>query len=338
MIELLHGDCVERMRGISDDSIDLAVCDPPYNIAVKSEIRGGKRITNEWDRIDDYLNWSLQWIKEVERVLKKNGVFYFFHNDIGTIAELLHLVNERTAFRLQSFCVWNKGESYRSISWKNNNGNAVLRSWFNICEYCVHLFKTDGEEFRSLKDWCKTEMRRLGLTEKDIARKYTEVTGKEPYMFRHYFHDSQFEIPTREIWDSVYIPLGFGKGHDALRDEYEALRPYHAADRNHSNVWNVNTVPNNKYRSHICEKPVEILERIVRVSSRPGETVLDCFMGSGSTMVACVNTGRNGIGIELDEKYFKIAEKRVMDAKRLKESSLDVACESVAEPVAASLL
>ena len=50
-----------------------------------------------------------------------------------------------------------------------------------------------------------------------MAKKYTAVTGKKPYMLRHYFCDSQFAIPTREIWDTVYRPLGFGKDYEELR-------------------------------------------------------------------------------------------------------------------------
>ena len=58
-------------------------------------------------------------------------------------------------------------------------------------------------------------------------------------------------------------------------------------------------------------KPLNILEKLIRTHTKERQTVLDCFMGSGSTGVACVNTNRNFIGIELDEKYFKIAEQRI---------------------------
>jgi site-specific DNA-methyltransferase (adenine-specific) len=66
---------------------------------------------------------------------------------------------------------------------------------------------------------------------------------------------------------------------------------------------------------HPTQKPVELLEYLVKTYTNEGETVLDCTMGSGSTGVACVNTNRNFIGIELDENYFKIAKKRIEEAK-----------------------
>ena len=61
---------------------------------------------------------------------------------------------------------------------------------------------------------------------------------------------------------------------------------------------------------HQNQKPVDLLEFLINKSSNFGETVLDCFMGSGSTGVACLQTNRNFIGIELDEKYYNIAKER----------------------------
>ena len=64
-------------------------------------------------------------------------------------------------------------------------------------------------------------------------------------------------------------------------------------------------------RFHPTQKPVDLLEWLIKTYTNEGETVLDNCMSSGSTGVACVNTNRNFIGIELDETYFKIAEKRI---------------------------
>ena len=66
-----------------------------------------------------------------------------------------------------------------------------------------------------------------------------------------------------------------------------------------------------KNRLHPTQKPVELLEYLIKTYTNEGETVLDNCMGSGSTGVACVHTGRNFIGIELDEKYFNIAKERI---------------------------
>ena len=66
---------------------------------------------------------------------------------------------------------------------------------------------------------------------------------------------------------------------------------------------------------HPTQKPVELLEYLIKTYTNEGDLVLDNVMGSGSTGVACINTNRNFIGIELDQEYFKIAEKRIQEAK-----------------------
>ena len=66
---------------------------------------------------------------------------------------------------------------------------------------------------------------------------------------------------------------------------------------------------------HQNQKPVDLLAFLINKSSQPNDTILDCFMGSGSTAIACKNTNRQFIGIELDKDYFKIAETRIKEAQ-----------------------
>ena len=78
-----------------------------------------------------------------------------------------------------------------------------------------------------------------------------------------------------------------------------------------STILEFNVVPNRKGKLHPTEKPVELLKWLVKTYSNVGDTVLDFCMGAGSTGIACQNLDRDFIGIELDENYFKIAEKRI---------------------------
>ena len=81
------------------------------------------------------------------------------------------------------------------------------------------------------------------------------------------------------------------------------------------------SVPNKKLKDtngknlHDTEKPVDLMKILIENSSAENELVLDPFMGIGSTGIACMNTNRNFIGIELDQKYFEIAEKRIKEAR-----------------------
>lgn len=76
-------------------------------------------------------------------------------------------------------------------------------------------------------------------------------------------------------------------------------------------IW---PAPSGRSKIHPTEKPVKLMERLIIASSNEGHTVMDICMGSGTTGVACVNTGRKFIGIERDDKYFAIAQKRIEDA------------------------
>ena len=71
--EIIQGDCLEVMKGITDKSVDLVLTDPPYNI--------NKAKWDKWKKQEDYINWLGSVFKECQRVLKDNGSFYFFHND-----------------------------------------------------------------------------------------------------------------------------------------------------------------------------------------------------------------------------------------------------------------
>lgn len=87
-------------------------------------------------------------------------------------------------------------------------------------------------------------------------------------------------------------------------------------------VIEFNNLARNKHVRHPTKKPVDLLEYLVKTYTDEGETVLDFTMGSGSTGVACVNTGRDFIGIELDEGYFEIARRRIEEAQRERDAHL----------------
>ncbi len=105
----------------------------------------------------------------------------------------------------------------------------------------------------------------------------------------------------------------------AKKPEYMGERPnqdgktYIAKYTNYPvNLLNFNR---DKEKLHPTQKPVALLEYLIKTYTNEGEIVLDNCMGSGSTGVACINTGRNFIGIELDEGYFNIAQERIQAAQ-----------------------
>ena len=320
-------DVLEGLGYLPDDSVNLVLTDPPYNI--------GKAA---WDIIDNYVEWCGKWLKECERILKPNGILVFWHNDFVQTSQLMAWINENTRMSFNSVGFWHK-PMYRNLSWKNKSEKANLRSWFNVFEWFV-AYEMNGDDdhtgldqvmsnpelFQPLKQWYASELERLGITKKDIAAAYTAATGRKPHMLKHYFQNSQFWIPIRKVWESVYEPLGFNKSYESLRLEYEDLRLEYEAMRPPFNIVAGQDYSNyfrdeeevekmGKTLPHPCMKPLNILERLVQTYSREGDVVLDCFLGSGQTAIACERLGRQWIGIERDAGYCKLAEQRIKEAR-----------------------
>jgi site-specific DNA-methyltransferase (adenine-specific) len=119
-------------------------------------------------------------------------------------------------------------------------------------------------------------------------------TNPVPACGNKYLTDTEFILFFREKGVKIF-------------GSYETKKTWYATPLNQTDK---------KRYGHPTPKPVDILTNFIANSSQIGETVLDPFMGSGSTGVACVNTGRNFIGIELDPQYFATAKQRIEEAQR----------------------
>ena len=138
-------------------------------------------------------------------------------------------------------------------------------------------------------------------------------------MASHYFTSgTQFSLPTRENYEKLQTAGCFTRNWDELKQVDEQ---FNERFRSVFNLWqggrqksNVLEYPKDSGGYHPTQKPVLLLEDLIKTYSNEGNTVLDFTMGSGSTGVACVNTNRKFIGIELDGGYFNIAKKRIEEA------------------------
>jgi len=107
-------------------------------------------------------------------------------------------------------------------------------------------------------------------------------------------------------WEPILI---YGKPHTKLgHDIFESRPECYRAELKGQSLYDTG--------GHPCPKPVDLYQQIIAKFTMPGDTILDPFMGSGTTGVACMKTGRNFIGIEIEERYFQIATKRIDDARR----------------------
>jgi site-specific DNA-methyltransferase (adenine-specific) len=139
----------------------------------------------------------------------------------------------------------------------------------------------------------------------------------------------------------LYLPQGVGAGGvktnnpDEKEYAFKGKRPSHLANHvTHGSGYPRSVIQfanPNKGSVHPTQKPVALMEYLIKTYTRDGMTVLDNCMGSGTTGVACANTGRKFIGIEKDEAYFEIAKKRISDAS-LALPAQSIASAEYAEP------
>lgn len=182
-------------------------------------------------------------------------------------------------------------------------GSEMLNSnrAFNDLAICTPFYRQLFQEFRRV------------LKDNGSFYFFTDWRG-----YAYYFPLINSELPVRNliVWDKKSGPGSFYSfAHELVI--FGSYRPKTKGGVG-TNVWriaafNSGAKKTNGEKQHPTQKPVEILTKMIEDSSEPGDIVLDTFMGSGSTAVACLRTGRNYIGFELDEKYHAIAMQRVAD-------------------------
>ena len=247
-MRLLHGDCLELMKGIPDESVDMILCDLPYGVT---------RV--KWDIA---IPFEPLW-KQYKRIIKPNGAILLFSTQPFT-TDLI--CSNRKMFRYE--IIWEKTQKTGFY----NANKMPLKGHENILVFYKKL-PTYNPQKHIVK-------------RKDIGR----VRNKKADRCVLYGHVNAQD----------YTETGERYPHDVV----------------HFSNWNGALFGNNsKATKHPTQKPVPVLEYLIKTYTNEGETVLDNCMGSGSTGVACIQTGRDFIGIELDDNYFEIAQKRIYEAQ-----------------------
>ena len=290
MIELnkiYNEDCQEGMIAIQDNSIDLAVADPPY----------WKVIDEQWDyqwrTVSDYVEWCIKWMKEVARVLRIGGTFYCF--GYFRILVLLIPYLESLGLELRQQIVIDKG--MRVVS-----GRATRRykMFPNVTESVLFIIK-DNKKF--VKPFLKERQEALGLTAKQI-NEALGVKSNGGGMWSIYTGNNVCEqFPTKELWDKLSHVLSFDCPYEKVA---QTFNPQIGV----TDVWSDINFYEEKH-IHPTQKPLKLIRRLIKASSNEGDIVLDPFSGVGTTQVGCVQTKRNFIGFELNKEYYDKACKRI---------------------------
>ena len=304
MIKLYKGDCLIESDNIESGSVDLILTDLPYG---NMNTDGGRKLgINGWD-----LAIEPKKVYEIaNRILRKNGKMVLFSQEPYTT-------------KLITEAIPNIPFSYRAI-WEKDNFAVALGANKNMVSFTEDILvfsKThDTEDLHPLRNYLKECKQKSGMTNKQFNHLFSDYTNKKGNRNRsvleHYWAAAQFHLPTEEIYKNILQPTGF------FPIPYEEIKEidneFKSKFSSTFNLWEGKKYKSNilKYKKdydgyHPTQKPVLLLEDLIKTFSNENDLVVDLTMGSGSTMVACKNTNRNGIGIEMNDEYFSIAEKRV---------------------------
>ena len=248
-IKLYKGDCLEIMKEIENKSIDMILCDLPYN-----------KLTAQWDKL---IPINKLW-EQYNRIIKDNGVIALFAQQPFTSL----LVGS------------NIGDFRHNIVWYKDK--------------CANFIHAKYQPRKTTEDILIFSKQGSGFTHNSKNR-----CTYNPQMI-----DRKPRKPTQKTVRSKSLLEVRGEACD-LRSGEDFI-----ADKSYpENIVYFKT--EHKNRLHPCQKPIKLLEYLIKTYSNEDDAILDNTMGSGSTGIACINTNRKFIGIEKEEEYFEIAKERI---------------------------
>ena len=247
--KIYQGDCLDILKTIPNNIIDLVVTSPPYNVGIDYD---------EWNDnlpFKDYLEFTKNWLSEVYRVLKRDG---------------------RIAINIPY-----------EINIKERGGRILL-----ISEYW-NIMTEIGFNFAGIVD-----LRELAPQRSKLTAWGSWLSPSAPYIYNP---KECVIIAYKEQWKKEHK----GESYFNTDNKKEFIDLV-------SGVWDYTAETRGLTKANFS---LDIPEKAIKILSWKHDTVLDPFIGSGTTAIACVNTDRNYIGIELSKEYVKLAEERINKVK-----------------------
>lgn len=259
---IVHGDCIERLQDVPNDTVDLVFADPPFNIGFEYDEYHDEHAD------DDYLAWCRNWMLEVHRVLRPGGAFWLAIGD-EFAADLRVEAHRHVGFEPRNWVVW-----YYTFGQN-------CRRKFNRSHVHLFHFTKEGEQEHTFN---------------------AEDPKVRVPSARALVYGDRRANPTGRLPDDTWILRP-----QDLRHEPDALQPM-------DDTWYYSRVAGTfKERQgfHGCQMPEQLLGRVIRISSNPGDLVLDPFSGSGTTLAVAKKLGRRWLGFEISEDYVRYASERL---------------------------
>ena len=311
MINLIKGDCLIESDKIESGSVDLILTDLPYG-TIKG--LGNSRVAkeknynvSEWDVTID----TKKIFETANRILRKNG-------------KMILTANQPFTTELISKATPNLPHCYNMYWDKMHFANCLIANKAPVsyiedilifskknCYEAIHPLKKIF--FKIYENHTKEECLNAMRTSERFSSEQS-VTFHTSIKFG-YGNGMVFEFMVEDLFNHVKKTIDIPYTYQELK---QIDNEYKIKYGSTFNLWEGKKYKSNilKYKKdydghHPTQKPILLLEDLIKTFSNEGDLVVDLTMGSGSTMVACQNTNRNGIGIEMDDNYFNVATNRI---------------------------
>ncbi len=301
---LLFGDCLIESDTIESGSVDLILTDLPYGTikGLGGDIEKYKRLSNsDWDNVI-----PVNKIMEIaNRILRKNGKMILFANQPFTT----ELINGQ---------IPNLPHNYNMYWDKKHFANCLLvnKAPVSYVEDILIFSKVhETEAMHPLRPYFKNVMDFIGLNLKQINNKLGHRRAEHTF----YIDSTQYGLCTEITYLELIEVFGIDKmqGFKCFSELKKIDDKFKNQFASTFNLWEGGKFKSNilEYEKdftglHPTQKPVLLLEDLIKTFSNENDLVVDLTMGSGSTGVACKNTNRNFIGVEKDENYYNVALRR----------------------------
>ena len=315
---LMCGDATDHLNYdllLRGEKIDLVFTDPPYGMGKESE---GVKNDNLYE--DELLEFNKRWIPKTISSLSETGSWYCWGIDeplMDIYSHILMPLIRKREIKFRNLLTWDKGhaegqmsEDFRMYAPADEKCLFVMKGskgFFSYKEFKIPFHKELCDKFSqhglSIEDAAKIFVRFQGTSDNEASRLNSAIS--------HLRHVSMFNFPQKKYWVAWF---GNDDGWEDYRERYEAAKKawrekFNYFDNTHDNmnsVWHFDRTSKEERElcgGHATPKPLALCGRAIKTSSRIGESILDVFGGSGSTLIAAEQLNRRCYMMELDPHY-----------------------------------
>ena len=299
---IVQGDCLDVMGHIPDGKIDLIYADPPFNVG-----KSFGEFDDRWDSDKAYLTYMAARFREMHRILASTGSLYL-HCD-PTMSHYLKVELDR---------VFGRANFRNEIIWKRSTvkGTRGERKTFGVVNDNILVYSKTSKHKIKIPMALPDVLPKFKFSdERGRYRAVTQLMGdgalhaNPKYEWRginpeHGWRVSKVNLEKLALEDRIHFNSTGRPYRKQYEDEYEGVAV--------GSIWVDIPIENKKERTgYPTQKPLKLLERIIKASSNKGDLVFDPFCGSGTTLVSAHNLGRRYIGCDISDEAIRITKKRL---------------------------